>query len=72
MGSMDDRASPDLDLSNLVLALPDYSHLSEAEITSKLDENPQEQAQPVRMKDRSPLPEGAPESTWLPCVFYTP
>ncbi|KAF2105293.1 kinase-like domain-containing protein [Lophiotrema nucula] len=62
----------DLDLANLVLALPDFSGLTEADVISKLLPDPKGCIIPIKMKDGTPLPPGVPESICSPCPFYEP
>lgn len=60
----------DLDLSNIVPALPDFSHLSETDVISKLTHDPEKMVLTVRMKDGSSLPSGVPDTICEPCSFY--
>jgi serine/threonine protein kinase len=59
----------DLDLSNFVLARPDFSTFAETEVVRKLFSDPKGNVTKVKTKDGSPLPEGVHAFVSSPVTF---
>ena len=59
----------DLDLSNFVLAKPDFSTFAETEVVRKLFSDPKGNVTKVKTKDGSPLPEGVHAFVSSPVTF---
>lgn len=59
----------DLDLSNFVLAMPDFSTFAETDVVRKLFSDPKGNVTKAKTKDGSPLPEGVPAFVSSPVTF---
>jgi hypothetical protein len=59
----------DLDLSNFVLARPDFSTFAETEVVRKLFSDPKGNVTKVKTKDGSPLPDGVHAFVSSPVTF---